>query len=60
MPGRIPYPENIIGSIGFDDQKLVGDSYSPNEVHRIITKELGVMVLRPAWHQRLMQELEKA
>ncbi|CEH14660.1 hypothetical protein CBOM_02486 [Ceraceosorus bombacis] len=60
MPGRIPYPENILASIGFDNQELVGETYSPNEVHRIITKELGVMVLRPAWHARLMEELDKA
>lgn len=60
MPGRIPNPENILAMIAFENQELVPASYAPNDVHRLVTRELGVMALRPEWHDRVRRACEEA
>lgn len=50
MPGRIPTPENIFGTVAFTEGELRPESYEVNDTYRIVTAEEGFMQLRPHWH----------
>lgn len=56
--GRIPEPEDILGSVRLQDGKVVENTYERMPTHRIISSN-GVVELSEEMESILIDELEK-
>ncbi|KAI9184408.1 hypothetical protein H9P43_003461 [Blastocladiella emersonii ATCC 22665] len=54
--GRIPDPDDIVGSVRLDDGKIVPGSFEPMPAHRLVSGA-GIMQLSPALHAALLARL---
>ena len=56
--GRIPVPEDIVGSVLLQDGVIQPNSYEPMPAHRIVTKN-GIFQLSGPLTQCLVQEAKR-